>query len=100
MRGDFAPAGVVDEDVESAPAIFDGLHHGAHFDVLSDIGLMDDRLASGVANGCDDFLCLVLGSPIVDEDLRALRREKLRDAAAHPGSRAGDDRHPSFELHT
>ena len=86
-------AGVVDEDVDPAPFADDVGDELVGNAGLGQVAGEDERLAVDLGGG----LLRDVGIEVVDQHLRALRREQLRGRPADPAGRAGDDRHLAIE---
>ena len=93
-------AGIVDDAVDAAEGIDRGLDDvGGRSRVRHRIEI-GDSLAAGLADGVDDLFGRVRvtaafavggAAEIIDNDLGALRRAKLRNGAADAAPRASDD---------
>ena len=77
-------AGIVDQDVEPAEALLDGLEQSQHLRLVGDVRLHREDAALG-------------GREVGDRDRGALRRERQRDRAADPGGAARDQGAPAVE---
>ena len=86
-------AGVVDEDV-NRPPLRDHLgEHRLHLLLVAHVGLDGHGLPAGLgANVRADRLGRLRVGDVVDDHVRAGRRERTRAAFADPGIRARDER--------
>ena len=98
-------AGGVEYDVQPAKGVARLLDHRQAIVELGDRAVIGRRLAARRLDLVDDLLCrrpvgalaAAAGAGIVDHDLGPVRRHQLGDLGPDPATRAGANRHPSFE---
>ena len=98
-------AGVVDDDVEPAEGVERLLHHAVAGLEVGDVVVVGDGVAAHLLDFVDDLVGRALlaagagrgAAEVVDDDARALGRERQALAAADAAAAAGDDRDLAFE---
>jgi hypothetical protein len=90
--------GIVEQDVDAAPAVGNRLDHGLDVRGARDVGGHGEHLAAG---GLPDLVrgpLQVVFAPGADADLHALRGEPLGGRPSHAVAAAADDRHFPLQL--
>lgn len=93
-------AGVIDQDIESAPFIEDGVDHPVDVGFIGYVGANSQRLYTGRLRFSYGLVNRIL-SPSANRKLAAFGRECCRNAAPNPLATAGDQRNfaTQFEIH-
>jgi hypothetical protein len=96
--GELGGAGVVDEDVEAAPALERRAHQPTAVPVVRDIGAAEVGLGPRRRASRRRLLGLLLAARVVDDHVAALLGQQGRRGGTDAGGRAGDDRDLSVEF--
>ena len=101
-------AGVVHQDVDTAPLVQGLLDHGADLFLAGHVGAVGDRFTAGGLDLFDHFLRRFAGTAgavagaaeIIDHHLGAQFGQRQRVGFTQAVGGAGDDRHPALEINT
>ena len=99
QRRELIDAGIVDQNVELAIGFARFREEMLDISGFSDIALDRDGLAALGSDGRDRFVSAFLAGSVIDDDLRAFRRQMLGDGRANALGCTSDDRDFSFEFH-